>query len=173
MFSSLITVLVALLLLLVAVVAVPYGLARGFVAASNGSSKAWRGWRVVRIGAGVALGALLCLYLWELAYPPDENAMYIGHFVEVAQRPLPATARIVYKDTNIMNIGGSSWVRSRFELAPKDYAALLAAIRSDPSLKPTAGLAGHFTRPREEGIGYERAMAFLEDGKTIEVEMSN
>lgn len=166
MLSSVPFVLAGALLLFLIVLALPYCLACGIVAASRAS-------KPVKIGMGVALLAFACLVGWELAFPPDENGVYIAHFVEVAQRPLPATARIVYKDSNLMNIRGRSWVRSRFELAPKEYATLLAAIRNDPSLKATAGQAGHFTRAPTEDNKYSRALEFLDDGKSIEVDFTN
>ncbi len=128
MYSTFIFVLAGTLLLLLVFVAMPYIIARGIVAVSSSGGQASRPKRVARILLGGLLMALAGAVAWDAAFPSDKSAMSGGHFVEVAQRPLPASARNVYQDENIHNIRGRSWVRAHFEVSPADYAALLASI---------------------------------------------
>lgn len=161
MLSAAMAVLFGALLLFVFVVAVPYILAKTFIAGLRLGGR-------VKAGLAATVLALGGLMVWDHMNPSD--GVYLNSFTEMTQQPLPPSARIVHRQSDIYNIRGRSCISSHFETSAADYAALLGALRSDASLVPSAEQPGHFTRPPSGDITYRRSLSFLDDGKTIAVD---
>ncbi len=161
MFGEVMLILTAALLLIVFVVAMPFMLAQTLIAGARLGGR-------VKAGLGAAVLAIVCLMVWEYLHPSDE--LYLNSFTEMTQRPLPPSARIVHRKSDIDHIRGRSCIGAHFETSGADYAALLGAIRADAGLVPGAGPQVHFTRPPSEGISYSRSLIFLDDGKTVAVD---
>lgn len=115
---------------------------------------------------------------YTAVYPPD--SYYLAQFTEVSLRPAPPSSKVVAKSASYPDFHGDYCSYSKIELAPADFASLLADIEQDKRLRPVSGVAAEHARARTPpGKSFSRqisgdeehhlSLEFMGDGKSVEV----